>query len=96
MSYGKRNSPESSKAGRKASRSQLNSTRLLSTEQVVGNEDYAFDDFDGYAGVVKTTKPRPRGRTQPERMGRETKVKQSRLFQDLELDDGYSGNKGKF
>lgn len=95
MSYGKRNAAGTSKAGRKASRSQLNSTRLLPIEQVVGNEDYAFDDFDGYIGAVKVTKSSNRRGAQPECVGREVRVKQSRVFQDMELDVWDSTNKRK-
>lgn len=95
MSYGKRNSPESSKAERKASRSQLNSTRLLPAEQVMGDEDYSCDDFDGYFGTVKTSKPNKGKRSQPERLGRDARIKQSRLLQDMELGYGYSSNERK-
>ena len=88
MSYGKHNTTDSVKAGRKANRAQLDLLRRTDPESIVEDEDLLDDDCYGYTGFVKTVKSEPRERTQPGKLGHHTGVKQGRLLQDLVVDDG--------
>mgnify|MGYP003342296043 CR=1 FL=1 len=95
MSYGKHNTPSTIKATRKADRPQLDQLRRTDPKQIVENQDLLDDDCYGYTGFVKTVKSEPRERTQSGKLGHHTEAKQSRLLQDLELDDRHNTNQGE-
>ena len=74
---------------------QRHKLRCLSPEQIMEYEDN-FEAEYGYTDSESLVKPSKGRGPQSERMGREVRIKQSRLLQDMELDDGYPSNKRKF